>query len=137
MTAINGSCQCGGVRFTVSSAPLMLENCHCSMCRKLHGSAYATFAMFEKADFRFTGGADMVESYRSSPPMQRSFCRKCGSRLTVDWEKVPDKLWVAAGAFDDELGLKPQFHIFVGSKAAWHDIGDDLPQHEAYPPVGD
>jgi hypothetical protein len=29
--------------------------------------------------------------------------------------------------------LQPTSHIFVGSKAPWFDITDDLPQYEEYP----
>ena len=36
--------------------------------------------------------------------------------------------------FEGELGIKPQSHIFVGSKAPWDAITDDLPQFDAYPP---
>lgn len=28
---------------------------------------------------------------------------------------------------------KPTAHMFVGSKAPWHEILDDLPQHDEYP----
>jgi len=135
--ALNGSCLCGGVKYTIAGAHVLLENCHCSMCRKAHGGAYATFAMIVKEDFSYTTGADLVQRYQSSPPMQRSFCKNCGSKLAIEWEEMPDNLWVAAGTLDDDPGLKPQFHIFVGSKVAWHDINDDLHQHEEYPPPGD
>ncbi|MFM7967633.1 hypothetical protein ACF2JD_04650 [Aeromonas sp. A-5] len=30
---------------------------------------------------------------------------------------------------------RPAFHIFVGSKAPWHQIGDDCPQFDTRPPV--
>jgi hypothetical protein len=29
-------------------------------------------------------------------------------------------------------GVRPALHIFVGSKAPWFDIADDLPQQQAY-----
>ena len=29
---------------------------------------------------------------------------------------------------------RPREHIFVGSKAPWHEISDQLPQHEEWPP---
>jgi hypothetical protein len=32
--------------------------------------------------------------------------------------------------------VQPESHIFVGSKAPWFDITDDLPQYEGYPPAG-
>jgi hypothetical protein len=33
----------------------------------------------------------------------------------------------------DEPTLKPTAHIFVGSKASWHEILDDLPQYDESP----
>ena len=44
-----------------------------------------------------------------------------------DWRNV-------RRAFDGDPGVRPQGHIFVGSKACWYAITDDLPQHEEYPP---
>lgn len=38
----------------------------------------------------------------------------------------------AATGLIDEPALKPTAHIFVGSKAPWHEILDDLPQHDEY-----
>jgi hypothetical protein len=34
------------------------------------------------------------------------------------------------GAFDDDPGIRPQFHTFVGSRAAWDHITDALPQYD-------
>jgi hypothetical protein len=39
-----------------------------------------------------------------------------------------------AGNLDGDLGIKPQSHIFAGSKAPWYEIADSLPQHAEYPP---
>jgi len=39
-----------------------------------------------------------------------------------------------AASLEGDLGIKPQSHIFVSSKAPWYTITDDLPQHHAYPP---
>jgi hypothetical protein len=39
-----------------------------------------------------------------------------------------------AGNLEGDLGLEPQLHMFVGSKAPWYRITDDLPQYEEYPP---
>jgi hypothetical protein len=35
-----------------------------------------------------------------------------------------------AGNLDGQLGIQPQSHGFVGSKASWHATADALPQHE-------
>jgi hypothetical protein len=35
------------------------------------------------------------------------------------------------GTLDGDPGRRPGAHFFVGSKAAWHEITDALPQFEA------
>jgi hypothetical protein len=39
---------------------------------------------------------------------------------------------VAMGSLIDPPSIRPTAHIFVGSKAAWFEIADDLPQFEEY-----
>lgn len=41
-----------------------------------------------------------------------------------------DDRWfeVAAGVLDEDPGLRPDRHIFIDYKSAWHDITDELPQ---------
>jgi hypothetical protein len=43
------------------------------------------------------------------------------------------RLRVPYGSPVDEPALKPTAHMFVGSKAGWNEILDDLPQHDEYP----
>ena len=132
---IHGSCLCGGVRFDISRPPTAMDNCHCSMCRKAHGTAFATHVEVERAAFRYAAGEALVRRYRSSPPVHRSFCSTCGSQLTFEFSGRPDAVWVSAGVLDDDPAIRPGAHIFVGSKAPWHAITDDALQHETYPPA--
>ena len=39
----NGTCLCGQIRFRLDGPFQMMMHCHCSRCRKHHGSAFATF----------------------------------------------------------------------------------------------
>ena len=133
---IRGSCLCGAVRYEVSRPLDEIHHCHCSRCRKAHGAAFATYARAASQTFRFTAGEDRVRRYRSSPPVERAFCGACGSNLLFLFEGLPEAVWIAAGTFDDDPGLRPDAHIFVGSKAPWHEISDGLAQHEAFPPQG-
>jgi hypothetical protein len=117
------------VRYEIARTPLRVTNCHCSQCRKAHGAAYATYAAVERADFRFTAGAERVRRFQSSAPVQRSFCEVCGSNLAFESDEQRGRLWIAAGGFDDDPGVRPQRHIYVGSKAPWFEIADSLPRH--------
>ena len=41
---------------------------------------------------------------------------------------------IALATLDDDPGVRPESHIFVGSKAPWFEITDDLPQFTELPP---
>lgn len=129
---ISGSCQCGSVRYEIAGNFQAVGNCHCSICRKANGAAYVTWGIIDPAQFRWTAGQDCITSYQSSPDRYRCFCRKCGSPLASRHaEQVAE---VVLGSVDGDPGARPQEHIFVNSKAIWHEISDGLPQHAEWPP---
>ena len=57
--------------------------------------------------------------------------RTCPSYGSVRNLRVVRDCNVPCGALDTDPGMGPAYHIFVGSKAAWFQIHDKLPQHEA------
>lgn len=129
---VRGSCLCGGIRFEAKSIPL-ITTCHCSMCRKAHGAAFGTYASVPSAELRFVEGEELIASFESSPGYRRSFCRVCGSNAPA---QAPDgKTWmVPAGLLDDDPGARPALHMFVGSKAPWWEIDDELPKFDTWVP---
>lgn len=127
-----GSCLCGKIRFEVDQFEPQTGNCHCSMCRKFHGAAYATLAEARREHFRWTAGADLLKGYTADNGTTRCFCSNCGSSLTfASPDADPDLVEIALGCFDDEVSVKPDAHIFVASGANWARPQDDLPQYEA------
>jgi hypothetical protein len=109
-----------------------MSHCHCSICRKSHGSAFATFAAGSVAGFRWVRGEKGLARYEASPGFLRSFCRRCGS--TVAGAPSGDRVFMPAGCFHGDPGGRPLAHIFVASKAPWVEICDELPRFDAYPP---
>jgi hypothetical protein len=103
------------------------------MCRKHHGALFATFVATPAKQFRWLAGEHGVATYPSSSNGTRSFCGICGSVAPIVMPEI-DLAFVPAGNLEGDLGIKPQNHMFVGSRAAWHEITDDLPQFEKYPP---
>jgi len=127
-----GSCLCGKIRFEVDKFAPHTGNCHCSMCRKFHGAAYATIAEARADDFRWISGQDLLKAYTASNDTTRSFCLNCGSSLTFASPTAnPELVEIALGCFDDEVPIRPDAHIFVSSGAKWATPADDLPQYEA------
>lgn len=129
---IRGSCLCGAVRYEVTGSLGPAGHCHCSMCRKSHGAAFATWAFVDPKRFRWTSGAELVEGYLSSPGRERCFCRKCGAPLVATHDGKVTEL--VLGSVDGDPGLRPREHIFVASRAPWHEITDALPQFAEWPP---
>lgn len=128
-----GSCLCGTVRYEVDGPFNMMVNCHCSMCRKAHGSQFVTFAGAPLAGFRWLSGEDNLTRYVSSASGHRDFCRTCGSPAPMLLPQM-DMALVPAGGLEQDPGITPQMHIFVGSKAPGYAITDSLPQYDEYPP---
>jgi hypothetical protein len=129
---LTGKCFCGAVEYSVPDAFLYAMNCHCSNCRRTTGSAFKPFAGIERAKLALTKGADSLLLY-GTPDANDTHCDRCGSLL---FSVVRDGAWVhvALGTLVDAPTIRPSRHIFVGSKAPWFTITDDLPQYEGHVP---
>ena len=122
----SGSCLCGDIAWEVSAPFAWMTHCHCSLCRKAHGTAFSTFVAAPASAFRWTRGGENGRSFASSRVLTRTFCGRCGTKLPVRWQ---DEVQMPAAALEGDLGVRPSKHIFVASKAPWHEICDSLPQH--------
>ena len=125
---ISGHCECGRVRYVVDGDIVDFSHCHCSQCRRLHGAAYATFAGIPREQFRYISGAADVKVYASSEFNDRVFCGKCGSNILVDAKREPEYLYLSMSTVEGHPPLPRGYHQYVGSKAPWHEITDDLEQ---------
>lgn len=141
MTAIRGSCLCGGVRFEIAGPLMRSSHCHCAMCQKQHGAAFRSRTRVRASDFRWIQGEDLVTFYESTPGSYRGFCRVCGSPIVNKFDErsrsasadpsATSLLGVALATLDDDPGIRPDAHAFIASKAPWFTITDDLPQYPA------
>jgi len=127
---IKGSCLCGGVQFEVTPPFIRANHCHCSRCRKHSGTAVCTQAMVKKEQFKLLQGAELLKVFGQRKGGTKVFCKECGSSLFGGSWPDGAEVSIRMGAFDDDPGIKPEFHSFVGSKAPWDQICDDLPQYD-------
>jgi hypothetical protein len=125
-----GKCECGAVQYTVADEFLYAMNCHCSNCRAATGSAFKAMAGTEREKLEFTQGQDALLIV-GTEDANHTRCAACGSLL---FSVVRDGAYahVALGSLVDAPTLRPTKHIFVGSKAPWFEITDDLPQFDEY-----
>jgi len=126
---VRGSCLCGGVTYEISGEVSPIGQCHCSLCRKTSGSA-AGSTLYAKSDgFRFLSGESLIASYSRPSGYTSTFCSRCGSPLPAA-AKSGGFHYVPAGTLDDDPGHgRVAVHIYVGSKAAWNVISDEMPQY--------
>ena len=123
-----GGCRCGAVRYAVADEFRYAANCHCSECRAATGSAFKAFAGIERGKLEITaGGADLLVF--GEDDLNDTRCAACGS-LLFSVVRGGEYVHVAMGSLVDEPSVRPAEHIYVGSKAPWFEITDDLPQAE-------
>ncbi len=130
-----GKCECGTVRYSVPDAFLYAMNCHCSSCRAATGSAFKAFAGIEREKLEITDGPDRLLVF-GDEDLNNTRCGVCGS-LLFSLVRDGGYVHVAMGSLVDAPSIQPTKHIFVGSKAPWFEIADDLPQFEEYPTKGE
>lgn len=128
---IRGRCLCDEVRYEVDGPLYRARNCHCSICRRLSGTAFGTYAQVNSGDFRWLSGTEHVTKYKTSPEVARCFCNRCGSTLGVEVQgSMP---YITLGSVEGDPGIRPEAHVFVGSKASWYELQDELPEFEEWP----
>ena len=127
---MRGSWLCGGVRYEIEGKIGPALNCHCSNCRRTTGSAFKPFAGIARARLVVTRGRDNLLIHGDEAGHD-AHCRRYGSLL---YSVVRDGAFVhvAMGTLVDAPSIRPTAHIFVGSKAPWYAITDDLPQHQGH-----
>ena len=131
--AINGGCLCGRVQYRIDGPLFDASHCHCSMCRRQHGAAFASYADFDPADFQWISGKALLRLYETESGDGWCFCGECGSSLAgTENGRVTS---ITLGTVNGDPGIEPESHIFAGSRAQWDRICDDLPQFDEWPPV--
>ncbi|HAN56392.1 MAG TPA: aldehyde-activating protein [Betaproteobacteria bacterium] len=132
---LKGSCLCGAVNYEIHSelelGPIII--CHCSKCRKANGTAFATNSSINTQDFKLVSGEKALAEFESTPGVFRVFCKHCGSPLYSKRRLMPEVIRLRIGTLDTAIESKPTLHAFVGSKAEWYEIHDELPQHTEWP----
>lgn len=63
---LTGSCLCGAVRYAISGGFAFIGNCHCSICRKANGAAFATWGILAETLMLFVGNRRLVQIFIGS-----------------------------------------------------------------------
>ena len=128
-----GSCLCGNIEYEVELLPEKTYNCHCSYCRKAHGSAFVTMTLAKGDTLKITKGQDSLREHLNDIGGYRAFCGNCGTRLM---NYAPDKtqyLAIALSTVDTPVDFIPAAHVNIESKARWHEPYEGIPAFKGIP----
>jgi hypothetical protein len=132
---LTGACLCGAVQYAISSRPLLLYHCHCTICQAASGAGYATNIAVRFDSLSFARGESSLASYESSPGKRRYFCAACGSPVYSRASPSSQLASVRCGTLRHQPDMQPSFHAYVRSKLPWVVLADGLPQFDGASPM--
>ena len=120
MSAFEGGCHCGAVRFTFTAEPpVVVTDCNCSICAM---TGYEHVFVVD-ADLRFVSGRDHLQSYRfGTGEAEHLFCKTCGIKPLYRPRSHPEA-WSVNVRCVPELQVEERI-AFDGQN--WEDSIEDL-----------
>jgi len=123
---VAGGCLCGAVRYEIRGPLRGVVNCHCGLCRRMHGHV-AAYTAVDPNDLVMVAAATL-RWYASSARAQRGFCSICGASLF--WKPAHGRhLAVAAGTLDSPTGLTTIAQIYTRDAGDYYELSDGLPEY--------
>jgi hypothetical protein len=112
-----GGCLCGAIRYRVTGEPRSSSVCFCRSCRLAGGSPSVAWFVVSVKDFELLRG--QPAGYRSSPPVMRAFCPRCGTPLSYRHADAPDLIELTTATLDDPARFPPTREIWHSEKVGW------------------
>jgi hypothetical protein len=130
LTEFSGGCLCGAVRYSCSSQPVAMVNCHCRDCQRAGGAAYSPTVVVPAQSLRITQGQPKIHrvSAESGNEASRAFCVECGSHLFAFSSGRTEFVGVKAGSLDDPSWFKPMVDAWVSSAQPWDCLDPAIPK---------
>jgi len=122
---LTGGCLCGGVRFEVTEPLASAGYCHCKRCQRRTGGAASISGRIAPRSLRILSGEELIRAYVPERGFAKVLCSGCGSALWSQAPDDPETKSIRLGAFDEDPGIRPQYHQFVAYAAPWEPIPDD------------
>lgn len=130
----HGKCLCGEIEIKITGEISDIIHCHCSLCRKNSGTAFATNGFINAAEFEISSGKYSLTKYSFKPGRNRHFCSCCGSPVYSSNDQDPQRYRIRLGMLDSDITERPISHNFVSSKANWENLDAELPRYDTFEP---
>ena len=117
-----GACTCDSLRYRVRTAPLIVHGCHCRLCQRQTGAAYAVNALIEDVFVDVLAGS--LDGYRVATPSgagQTIYrCSVCQVAVWSKYHAMPKIgeriLFLRVGTLADPDRFPPDVHIHATSR---------------------
>ena len=132
-------CSCGDVKFEILGSPDFAANCHCSVCRTLHGASFVSLCGFAPRAVNFLAGGE--ESFRQKTTVyncngasmeDRYACKNCGTFVMTKMKHLHCRVVFLSNIVQADARFNPSCHIFYSS--GLDNVADDLPKFVGFPP---
>ena len=135
---LTGGCFCGAIRYEADGAPFRETNCHCSICRRTTGAPFLSIFSVKSIEFRIIKG--QPARFNSTAKTVRSFCSRCGTRLTSEHPDFPEEIGITASIIRISFRHASIFTQAVGSNGLFRMdclstgevLGRDEPERWSY-----
>ena len=129
-----GACLCGAIKVELKGSIESIIHCHCSLCRKNSGTAYATNGFVNADEFSVLDPHNKLNYYAFKEGKHRHFCSVCACPIFSSNSENPSKLRIRLGILDSDINERPTSHNFMSSKANWDDLDAALPRYDGFEP---
>lgn len=130
----SGGCQCGNVRYWLTTENIIVYACHCQECQKQTASAFALSVPVLRDDFMIEGPlASYDRSAASGATTSCWFCPACGTRLYHQSSGSPHFITLKGGTLDDTSDLAPVAHLWIRRKQPWLQLPGGIQTFETQP----
>lgn len=133
--SLEGGCDCGEVRYRMTSAPLFVHCCHCRWCQRESGAAFALNAMIESDRVICLQGRPEGVRVPSASGYGQEIVRCPTCRIAL-WSHYagagPLLSFIRVGTLDTPDALPPDIHIYTSSKQPWVILSPETPAVSEY-----
>ncbi len=137
-----GGCTCGNVRYRLLAKPLIVHGCHCSLCQRQTGSAFAINALVEAENVEVLSGDIDVLKVTTPSGLGQTIARCAKCRVAV-WScyhrhELNERIrFLRVGTLDDPKQFPPDIHIFTSTKPPWLPLPKDVPAVAEFYKIGE
>jgi len=112
-----GGCYCGAVEYCITGEPKNTTICYCEDCRRISAAPGVAWITINRKQFKITKGKPA--ELKSSPPVIRLFCPRCGTHLAYTHSHRDDEIDITTCSLKSPEHFAPREFTFKEGKLPW------------------